>query len=164
MRKILPLLIFALIFFLPNISFAQETNYSYEIGGAFIYSSGSTLLFPYGEISASFSLFNFLKLESSLDVILLFIIPIFSPSGRIILEIPSYNRIQYLGVGLRNFIIWGEELYLSPFVAEFFVGIKFATRGRSYFLSELLYLTSSQIFYGEFPTERLFVIRFGLEF
>ncbi len=164
MKKIFLLLILALILsLLTNISFAQEVSYSFEIGGAFIYPLGTIFILPYGEMSFSLSFFKFLKFEASLDVILLLILPIFSPSGRIILEFPSHNRIPYLGVGVRNFIIFGEEFFSSPYVAEFFVGTKTTTRGGFYFLWELSYLTSAQVFYGG-SSEGAFLMRAGLEF
>lgn len=165
MKKYYPILI--LIFFLSiiSISFAQEDNFSFEIGGVYPFGSQATLLFPYGEISISQSLFSIIRLEASLDAILIIIIPIFSPSGRIILELPQRNVIPYLGVGVRNFILWSEsETYVSPFVAELFVGTKTTTRRGFNTIWEIIYLTSTDIFKGSLPSEGFFVGRVGIEF
>lgn len=163
MKKYYLLLILPLILFsLTNISFAQEVRNSFEIGGAFIYPLGTIFIVPYGGTNFSLSFFKFLKFEVSLDVMLL-ILPIFSPSGRIILEFPSHNIIPYLGVGVRNFIIFTEGSHSSPFIAEFLVGTKTTTRGGFYFLWELSYLTSAQVFSGE-SSGGIFLMRAGLEF
>ncbi|MCS7202323.1 MAG: hypothetical protein NZ841_06070 [Dictyoglomus sp.] len=164
MRKIFPFLILLLLFLSSNVSFAQEGNFTFEIGGVYPFGSGVTLLLPYGEMSFSQSLFSILRLEASLDIILILIIPIFSPSVRIALELPYGNNIPYLGVGTRNFIVWGEEAYVSPFVAEVFVGAKMITRRGLVTLWELIYITSTQIFTGQLPPEGFFVGRIGIEF
>ncbi|MEN2984291.1 MAG: hypothetical protein ABDH25_04610 [Dictyoglomaceae bacterium] len=162
MRKLYLFLIIILL--LTSISFAQEENFTFEIGGIYPFGSKPTLLLPYGELSFSQSLFSILRLEASLDVILIVIIPVFSPSVRIALEFPYGNNIPYIGIGTRNFIVWAEEAYVSPFVAEVFVGTKMMTRRGFITLWELIYITSTQIFTGQLPPEGFFVGRIGIEF
>lgn len=162
MRKLL-LILTIILLLLINISLASDKIFSIEIGGVYPFGYQQPILLPYGELSLSKSLLPNLRIEGSIDLILLVIIPILSPSGRIILEVPQEAFTPYLGVGARNFISWdNNQIIVSSFVSEVFIGSKIDV-GRVNAILEVVYFTS-RIFGSSIPYEGSIVGRFGIEF
>lgn len=165
MKKIfLVSVIFLILIFLGNPTYAKERPIGFEIGGVFpiIPEAGTTLILPYGAFNMNFRPLPILKLKTSLGVIPLIIIPIFTVSGDIILEFPNEDYYPYLGVGVRNFGILSEGFNFSNFIAEFIGGIKFITGVGKVFL-ELNYFTSTSVFYGEY-VGGFYAVKAGIEF